>query len=1002
MVQSPIVLETTDAIRRLVEHSRPESSPVAGTLGYAATARLVDKDLLIRSRVPEISCTIEESFWIAASQALSEDTGLAFDRNDAGRIGDLELLDFPSGDVYGRSSVEWAPIVTRQTSTAGTVVKTDCRAVEVRVTKSASNAFAAASSVYIRCEIRSDNEIISDDIREVSFDGDRIVQKFDAPEQICKVGISVWAVSEDRGTLVYQEHGTLVRQIVSNFGVVGAVGRLQGGWSNHINPKGAEGRVAEAESFKRIHYERRDIGSYENDSWVPAARKQREKMLRLRPDVSGARFFPIGWEPEFATWLKELTSVVDIERVLLVDPYFDSAGLISLIARAGVQNAKYSVLTAFNHRPKGGKVSRPRLIERCEQLRAVLPTYFRIEEIGPSGAGDDALIHDRYLMLWNRAGEVVRAFSLTNSLQGATREHPMLATPIPADVLPKVVSYIREIQSGKHPRGTAVTVKTLWDKYPAERKRAAATGPDYRVIAEVLLSKHFDSNLSAQAALDGAGMCDSATNQFNLEAVKRRLIGPELGKSRRVRMSIKRWSALSEVSVRTDEEAGLSLLHDVVATGSSGLDIVEEVIVRAPVRRMPSGTADAEVVAEDLTMASAVLHPFPQALKYADSLLDRPWEFRGLSVWPLTQAVNYLAAKHPNRLVRAMERLIDCYSPTLRDGGATPATYPVARAISIALSHVSASFYRAAREALETAFISSRVGLLRAVGAASLSDRFINGQTVHESCLTSLHLSVDEQVYAMAHIHNSLLFQRPKVGGSSSSPYDAATIDSKLSISRRLLSESIPPNLTIEKLRELAHAISGAFEGGNAMELQRLFDDAAKIGTLEIGLAHRLFFQLLCDKLSLFFATDSRPNFYLPVDGPLTLVTAQICESANAESCAVLSSELARIGDQLLNQLRAPFLRSRNYTSWRNARDGALWIVAFTDVLESVSAAGVEVPANLTMFRSDLESALRPFPDEERFGSHIDWFATYVRQARGRISAIELAKQLHRTLASAH
>ena len=54
---------------------------------------------------------------------------------------------------------------------------------------------------------------------EVSFDGDRIVQKFDAPEQICKVGISVWAVSEDRGTLVYQEHGTLVRQIVSNFGV---------------------------------------------------------------------------------------------------------------------------------------------------------------------------------------------------------------------------------------------------------------------------------------------------------------------------------------------------------------------------------------------------------------------------------------------------------------------------------------------------------------------------------------------------------------------------------------------------------------------------------------------------------------------------------------------------------------------------------------------------------------------------------------------------------------
>ena len=341
MVQSPIVLETTDAIRRLVEHSRPESSPVAGTLGYAASARLVEKDLLSKSLIPKGNRTIEESFWIAASQALSQDTGLAFDRNDAGRIGDFELLDFPSGDVYGRSSVEWAPIVTQQKLEAGTVVKTGCHGVEVRITKSTSNSFAAASSVYIRCEIRSDNEVISDDIREVTFDGDRIVQQFDAPEQVCKVGISVWAVREDRSTLVYQEHGVLIRQFVSNFGIIGAVGRIQGGWSNHINPNGAENRLADAESFKRVQYERRDVGSYENDLWVPAARKQREKMLRLRPDISGARFFPIGWEPEFATWLKELTSVVDIDRVLLVDPYFDSVGIISLVARAGVQNAKY-------------------------------------------------------------------------------------------------------------------------------------------------------------------------------------------------------------------------------------------------------------------------------------------------------------------------------------------------------------------------------------------------------------------------------------------------------------------------------------------------------------------------------------------------------------------------------------------------------------------------------------------------------------------------------------
>ena len=200
----------------------------------------------------------------------------------------------------------------------------------------------------------------------------------------------------------------------------------------------------------------------------------------------------------------------------------------------------------------------------------------------------------------------------------------------------------------------------------------------------------------------------------------------------------------------------------------------------------------------------------------------------------------------------------------------------------------------------------------------------------------------------------------------------------------------------------MAHAISGPLEGHDAIELQRLLDDAAKISKLEIGLVHSQFFELFISKVSLFIDTKTRSMFYLPVDGPLTLVTAQVFGSADAESRGIFFRNLARIGDQFLNQLRAPFLRSRDYTSWRNARDGALWIVAFIDAFESVAEAdGVEVPVDLTPLRSDLESALRPFPEEERFGSHIDWFADFVRQARGKIRVMELAEQLHRTLASA-
>ena len=124
--------------------------------------------------------------------------------------------------------------------------------------------------------------------------------------------------------------------------------------------------------------------------------------------------------------------------------------------------------------------------------------------------------------------------------------------------------------------------------------------------------------------------------------------------------------------------------------------------------------------------------------------------------------------------------------------------------------------------------------------------------------LNRLRLRADELVFAVAHIHNSLLSQRSRVRESSPSPYDAATIDSKLLISRRLLSGDFPPNLTMEKLRGVAHAISGPLEGHEAIELQRILDGAAKIGTLEIGLSHSLFFELFISKVSEFSDTKTQ------------------------------------------------------------------------------------------------------------------------------------------------
>jgi hypothetical protein len=978
--QPPIILRASDVASRLVGYLRPGSSSVSDAVAYSASTRLLSKRRLVETLAPGANAEVERSVWIWIGKTLLAETGLDFTRNDAGRMGDFEVLDFPAADAYGRSAIGWSCVIVNELSG-----ERRNHSIEVRIRRTPETVFGEKlDAVYIACQLGTDNDIASDEIRSSTFDGDTLVERFESPTEICNVGVRIWAARGDSVELLYEDHKPLVRVVQSDIGVVGAAGQVKGGWSKH--PKTGSKDMAEVEQFRRVFFESTAVGGYEKDPWVPVARAQRELMTRLLPDASGARFFPVGWETDLADWLKKLTESVNVGSLLLVDPYFDQDALIHTFARAGSADCEYTVLTEFNHRGRramGGRTARKRVVSACERMRAILPPHFRMLEISPGGSSKRRVIHDRVIILKSRSGEPLNVFSLTNSLQGSTRRQPMLAVPVSGDVLPDVLLHVEQILAGKPGPDSSARVERIW---PADRSVTRSVGTvrptNFRVVAEFLLRRmliprRFRTEDTAKAALQEAGIYDPEADRFKAHAVKQRL--DKIGVKARATSTA--WSAISEVSVRMEDEAGFSTLDSLVLPmGEPGFDLPRRVIEEAAVQASPLGIADTEWTAEDLSIARGAQVPFGEALSLAGNLLADPHEFRGATPWPFVQAIRYLIRRRPERIVSAFDALVQGYRRTLDGDSATPASGPWACAISLAVKNIAASLWFE-RDTAVRHLMRSSVPLLRALGAEAWINGFHEAGTPEPPSSVYLELPEVERVLVLARAAHLLRAHSARLSKGSGSSVDVKSLDSKLRLLQPLLLENWPRSPTQEVLREIAHALSGPLEGAEAPELYRTFGQAAGRAGFDMQLGTRLLLKILIEKLQVFVGGDLAGGFYLPVDGPLTLVCSEALSGLDVKARGEHFDRLVRVGDVFLGRLRTPFFRSREYGLWSSAADGAIWLIAYFDAIEGAhKSRGEPLPARLEHSRSELLSTLRLLPDEGELGSLWIGFVTLLRK----------------------
>lgn len=418
----------------------------ASPVGYAPVMRSalvrVDKTQVLPGTDAEARTLLD---------VLTSDCGLSFsletDRGgrDLGRLGDLEILVFANA---GR------PQVSVKTSEAFIEVSVGARLLE------------AGKSAYVRCRQNHGGATLSESFKLLPVSDDLAQPRVVRFETI-EIGpsgadIEVWVEDGQPGELrlVHSHAYAWIRQIGLRMGLMGTQVQFPSKWIDNwvAQRKRTRGTLARADAMRRVanlvHDNESRVGK-PDELWCVALSNARKLATHLSPPKSEGEFIrrgiDVGAEDgkvRLAEWFRGMVAGGRSPRLfLIVDPYFNTLGL-ELIARVGQAGLRFVVVTTLDDRVQDRATKTQEL---RKQLRAVLPglnvEIYLVEK---------ERLHDRMIFELESAADVstatpVRGFHLSNSLQHATDNYPLLITPIPRDLLSDVVDGTVELIADLEP-----------------------------------------------------------------------------------------------------------------------------------------------------------------------------------------------------------------------------------------------------------------------------------------------------------------------------------------------------------------------------------------------------------------------------------------------------------------------------------------------------------------------------------------------------------------------
>ena len=367
---------------------------------------------------------------------LKEKTKLPFG-DKYNHVGNLDIVIVPDRDDAGRPLVEcpWEkgnPCIQR-----------------IKIKR---QLLQTGDELFVNIVCKEDERILRDTVDYYPVDGvdvQDVVKSFAIKNCPDSIEIKIWRSRDGESIVISDTTRHFLKRISLVLSVTGEKIRITTAWLQGIRKKASEGLKTKVD----------DASSIERSESFPVVIGDpvKTRVLRRERIKSNDAFFPQGWDNEskehgllsFWDWFRN--KVNKAKSVFLQDPYFEDVGLY-FFASANV-SAEYTVLTQTRLKTNtDGTINVVEVGEEARRKQSILrgikayprmfdPMKLLIIDVPVSSHN---ILHDRYL-IFDYGENRVEAYTLSNSLQGATNKQPLLITQIGDDAFVKVSKHIDQM-----------------------------------------------------------------------------------------------------------------------------------------------------------------------------------------------------------------------------------------------------------------------------------------------------------------------------------------------------------------------------------------------------------------------------------------------------------------------------------------------------------------------------------------------------------------------------
>ncbi|QBR32925.1 MULTISPECIES: VPA1262 family protein [Pseudomonas] len=382
-----------------------------------------------------IKNSIQKDLIFYITEKINKDTGLNFLGDDIERLGDLELLVFPTLHDNGSNllSVTWNSKEHTLTTSLITYL------------------LPKEATYFIKATFLNNRKTIYDALGTAKPHNNIVEYSFAIPaemhDHIDSIQIEIHVQNDDSPAELLAKYGvSYFRNLRLSFthSPTSTSKRVQLDWlTKTTNPDTHPSRIINALTIHRDNAFQHNNEHLGLDPWEAINRQNIALLSNTKVSKSEARFFERYSEGdgdgriEFVEWIKSTLQENPNKQVFIFDPYFEDVGATLLIANAST-HTNYTVFTTLESDEKKQRLNN--LLSCCEQL-ARESTVIKIKIYG----FPKHFFHDRYILISDSIGYDIKGFHLSNSLQAATDKHPLLITSIPKDTLPKVIEYAQRL-----------------------------------------------------------------------------------------------------------------------------------------------------------------------------------------------------------------------------------------------------------------------------------------------------------------------------------------------------------------------------------------------------------------------------------------------------------------------------------------------------------------------------------------------------------------------------